>query len=107
MPASTQTDTLAAVLEELRAANRWLQILAEPAFRERLEVNLPTSSDRQVYQASLGGSTREVEQATGVPKSTIASMWGRWSAAGIMQATDVSGRYRRLVDLTSLGMSIK
>lgn len=94
------------ILVELEGIHRWMRILAEPALRERLRTHLKDKNDCAVYQASTGGSVREVEQATNVSKSAVASAWSRWAAAGLMEPTDVQGRYRRLIDLKTLGFEL-
>ena len=103
---SEETDTQARILAELAEIHRWIRVLAEPALRERLAATLKDKNDLLVYQASIGGSTRDVEQLTKVSKSAVSSSWSRWAAAGIMRPTDVSGRYERLVDLKTLGFDV-
>ena len=97
---------LGEVVAELQEANRWLRVLAEPVLRERLLSHLKEGSDRKVYQASTGVGTRDVEKATGVSKSAVATMWVRWVAAGIMKPTGTVGRYERVVSLSEFGIEV-
>src|SRR5262245_44771390 len=102
----TETEALALLVVELREANLWLRVLAAPVLRERIENTLTSPKERLVYQASTGGSVRDVEEATGVSKSSVQNYWGRWAAAGIMRPSAAAGRYERLVDLRSVGIEV-
>ena len=94
------------ILAELQEMNRWLRVLAVPVLRERLTEELKSKSDRDIYQASTGGSVRDVAKASGVAASTVSKAWNRWSGAGIVAPTDTTGRVQRLIDLDSIGFEI-
>jgi hypothetical protein len=98
--------TLASVEAQLKEANFWLRILAEPVLTDRLRKMIRTRNDRAIYQASLGGSTREVGKAAGVHHSTVESAWERWAAGGIVRVGNTPGRYVRLVDLDTVGVGL-
>ena len=99
----TKLDMEAIVLE-LQEANRWLRVLALPILKERLEAELKTPTDRKIYQASTGGSQREVAKAIGGSHMKVARSWARWAAAGVMAPTTTGGRFVRLVDLETVGL---
>lgn len=90
-------------------AVRWLRILAGPTVNGWLEPILATSEERRVYQASNGGSLRQVGTEAGVAHKTVQRFWEKWAAAHppIITATTTSGRYQRLYDLTELNIPIE
>ena len=92
------------ILKEIRETNKWLRVIATPELRQRLSNEISTPEEYRVYQASQGGSTREVAAQAKVGVATVHAMWARWSAAGILEETTTSGRYVRLVDLKTLGI---
>jgi CRP-like cAMP-binding protein len=106
MSDDVETTELEPVLEELREANRWLRLLATPLLRDRLTEVLVSDNDRKIYQASTGGSQTEVATASGVSQPTVSAAWKKWAAVGIVQRTKTEGRFTRLVDLESFGISV-
>lgn len=100
------SDTNRAILDELEKLNLWLRVLALPALREQLSAELRSESDWKIYQASTGGSSRVVAKAAGVSQSTVVGAWNKWAAAGIVAPTATSGRFKRLVDLESIGIRV-
>ena len=99
-----QADPQTLIIEELRQANVWLRVLAAPVLRERLAEALDTDTNRRIYQASTGGSGREVAKEAGVSQPTVRTAWQKWAVAGIVMPTDTPGRYERLVDVNSIGL---
>lgn len=107
MNEETQTGDSDAVLTELRDLNRWIQILATPVLRDRLEELLAGANDRKIYQASIGGTQAEVAAAAGVSQPTVSAAWRKWAAAGIVKPTATQGRFVRLVDLEVIGLAVE
>ncbi len=87
------------IVRELQEANRWLRLLAEPHIVDRLSQQLTGKLDRAIYQASTGGSSREVAKEAGVAHTTVQDAWERWAPSGIVEETETPGRFRRIVDL--------
>jgi predicted Zn-dependent protease len=100
---ATLDDLIVAVQE----TNKWLKILARPALKAGLEASLQKPEERRVYQASDGRSIREVNESAGVSYGTVVNYWSRWARAGLVQETNVKGRYERLVDLGDIGIQVE
>lgn len=94
------------LLEELV---RWTKIVAAPTVRGWLEPVLTTTDERKVYQASTGGTTREVAAVAGVSHVTVGSYWKRWKSARppILQEGGRKGRYERLYDLAEMNLPLE
>ena len=95
------------VLDAIRESNKWLRVLAQPVLSEALRIALKKPEERRVYQASDGRQVREVSQSSGVSFGTVVNYWKRWAKLGLVQETEVSGRFERLVDLRDLGMDVE
>ena len=95
------------LLKAVRESNKWLRILALPALKTGLEAALKKPEERRVYQASDGRTIREVHEAAGVSYGTVVNYWRRWAKTGLVQETNVSGRYERLVDLADVGVEVE
>jgi len=94
------------LLEAVRESNKWLRFLAMESLREALESELSTTELRRIYQASDGRQIREVASSAGVGFGTVQKYWQLWARKGLMDPTDVSGRYRSLIDLKSIGLEV-
>ena len=92
------------MLAEARKTNSWLRILALPTLRERLAAELSNPRLKRVYQASDGRQTRQVAAAAKVGIGTVHRMWQEWAAQGLLEPTDVAGRFRRIIDLKEVGL---
>lgn len=94
------------LLEELV---RWTKIAAAPSVRAWLEPVLTTADERGVYQASTGGTSREVAAVTGVGHVTVTNYWRRWKSAqpAIIRETERAGRYARLFDLAEMNVPLE
>ena len=97
------------VEELLEEIVRWTRLAAAPTVREWLEPVLTTADERGVYQASTGGTSREVAAATGVSHVTVSNYWRRWKSAqpAIIRETERAGRYARLYDLAEMNIPIE
>lgn len=92
------------MLAEARETNRWLRILALPTLREQLAAELTKPELKRIYQASDGRQIREVATAAKVGVATVHRYWKDWSAQGLLGPTDVTGRFRRIIDLKEVGL---
>ncbi len=92
------------LLEAARETNRWLRILALPALRERLAAELTKPGLRRVYQESDGRQIREVAASAKVALGTVHRYWQAWAAQGLVEPTQVAGRFRKIVDLRDVGL---
>ena len=93
----------------LGEAVKWLRVLAAPTVKEWLEPHLTTADERKVYQASTGGSNRDVAKVSGVSHATVSRCWNRWKEAAppIVKQTGRQGRYVRLYDLVELNLPLE
>jgi|SRR5439155_9166595 len=94
------------LLQAVRESNRWLRILALPGLRERLSAALDSDTKRRIYQHSDGRTIREVATASGAGFGTVQRCWQDWSEAVLMDLTETAGRYRRLLSLAEVGLSV-
>jgi len=92
------------MLAEVKQSNRWLRILAFPSLRERLEAELGKPNLKRIYDASDGRQIREVASAAKVSFGTVQRYWQAWAAKGLLEPTDVSGRFRKIVELKDIGL---
>ena len=92
------------LLQEVKVTNRWLRILAMPKLREVLDDALSNPQLKRIYQESDGRQIRSVAEAAGAGFGTVQRHWKVWADLGIVEPTQVEGRYRRIVDLKDLEM---
>jgi hypothetical protein len=91
-----------------RETNRWLRVLALPVLGEALRSALRTVRERRIYQESDGRTSRDVGAASDVTHPTVLAYWARWVRAGLVdEVPGAEGRYRRLVDLSDVGISME
>lgn len=101
-------ELLQELIESQRETNRWLRVLALPALTEALSNSLRNERERRVYQESDGRTSREVGNSVGTSHVTVIGYWGRWATAGIVeQVPGAEGRYRRLVNLSDVGIEVE
>ena len=94
------------VLEALKEANRWLRLLAKPRLDECLTQEIRTREDYLTFQESDGRSSRAVAKSANVSRPTVIRRWARWAAAGIVEETETTGRFRKIVDLQDVGFEV-
>ena len=101
-----ENERIEELLEELV---KWTKIVAAPTVRGWLEPVLITAEERSVYQASTGGTSREVAAVAGVSHATVANYWKRWKPAepAIIRETERKGRYERLYNLAEMNIAIE
>lgn len=92
------------LLEAMSETNRWLRIMALPVLRVKLEAEVNKPELRRIYQESDGRPIREVGKAAGVSHTTVQRYWQAWAAQALMEPTEVSGRYRKIIDLKEVGL---
>lgn len=92
------------MLTEVRETNRWLRILALPTLRDKLAAELTKPVLRRIYQASDGRQIRAVAKTAKVGSGTVHRYWQDWAAQGLLEPTEVSGRFRRIIDLKEVGL---
>jgi len=107
------TDLLRKIHDELSEIKYWIRLSGLPVLRRVAHENLRDDESKLVYELSDGNrSTREiVEELKKVGKaithSTVANMWKRWVAAGIVEPSErYQGRFRKVASLESLGIEI-
>ena len=96
----------AELLAEIRQSNRWLRILALPTLREQLEAELSKPELKRIYDESDGRQIREVATAAKVGFGTVQRRWQDWAAKGLVEPTETSGRFRKIVDLKDVGLEV-
>jgi len=92
------------LLKEAKEANRWLRVLALPTLREKLSAELKKPDLKRLYQESDGRQIREVATAAKVGFGTVQRYWQAWAAQGLLEPTEVPGRFRKIVDLKDLAL---
>ena len=92
------------LLQEVKATNRWLRVLAMPKLREVLDDALSNPQLKRIYQESDGRQIRSLAKAAGAGFGTVQRHWQAWAAQGLMEPTDVSGRFRKVIDLNEAGL---
>jgi hypothetical protein len=92
------------LLKVVRETNRWLRIMAMPLLRERLASVLAKPEMKLVYQNSDGRQMREVASAAKVGHTTVQRYWQDWAAQGLVEPTEVPGRFRKIIDLKEVGL---
>lgn len=105
-------ELLGRISEELAEIKVWIRVSALPVIRKAALENLRGSIDKLVYELSDGTrSTREIaSEVTTAKKSiahtTVANMWKRWAAIGLVVPSARIGRYKKVTSLESLGIEI-
>lgn len=96
-------ERLVQVSEEVLSYTR-LQGLS--AVRGILEQELPSQTDRKVYQESTNDrSVREVAIITNTKKDFVHRRWQDWQKKGLMRPSlTQKGRFERAFDLEALGL---
>ena len=92
------------LLKEAKETNRWLRILALPTLRAKLETELSKPGLKRIYQASDGSQIRQVAKAAKVGFGTVHRHWQAWAAQGLVEPTEVAGRFRKIIDLKEVGL---
>lgn len=92
------------LLRAVRDTNRWLRILAIPTLREKLIAALTKPELKLVYQMSDGRQSREVGASAKVAHRTVQRYWQEWAAQGLMEPTEIPGRFRKIIDLREVGL---
>ena len=91
-----QTALLEEIRDELRQANRWLRILATPLISEKLRAILKKDDEWRVYRASDGRAREQVAHSSAVSHGTVSNYWKAWASLGIVEETEVKGRFRKV-----------
>ncbi len=107
MSEDIEGSVLRSILEQLRTANQWLEVLASPEVRNALQQTLTRPIERRVYQNSDGRGANEIGLSVGVSHQTVRNYWKGWFAKpGIpIVRQGPSGRAVRIYDLPSLGIA--
>jgi len=92
------------LLTAVKETNRWLRIMALPSLREKLAAELGKAELKRIYQESDGRQIREVASSAGVGFGTVQRHWQEWAAQGLVEPTEVSGRFRKIIDLKEVGL---
>jgi len=110
---SEDTNLLRKICDELREIKYWVKLSGLPALRRAVQENLRGDESKLVYELSDGKrSTREIvgelhRFGREITHATVANMWKRWSAAGIVEPSEwYQGRFRKVASLESLGMEV-
>jgi len=107
------TNLLRKICDELREIKYWVKLSGLPTLRRALQDNLRDDESKLVYELSDGRrSTREIvgelhRSGREITHATVANMWKRWSAAGIVEPSEwYQGRFKKVASLGSLGMEV-
>lgn len=93
---------IAETLDELLALKR-METMDQA--RSALQRALPGDSHRLIYQASTGGSSREVAEIAHVSDKAVRDNWKRFFRAGLMREDrQTKGRFVRTFDLEDFDM---
>lgn len=61
----------------------------------------------KVYELSDGNrSTRDIQDLTGVSRTTVTIYWKQWALSGIVVPAARKGRYKAAFDLKEYGLSV-
>ena len=107
------TDLWRKIYDELREIKYWVKLSGHPVLRRAVHENLRNDESKLVYELSDGNrSTREIVEelkkaGKAITHSTVANMWKRWTAVGIVEPSErYQGRFRKVTSLESLGIEI-
>ena len=95
------------LLRSVKETNRWLRIMALPVLREKLTAELTKPELRRLYQQTDGRQIREVASSAKVGFGTVQRHWQSWAAQGLVEPTEVAGRFRKIIDLKEIGLEEK
>jgi len=105
------TNLLRKICDELREIKYWVKLSGLPVLRRAAQENLRDDESKLVYELSDGKrSTREIAGelnriGKAITHGTVANMWRRWAAAGIVEPSEwYQGRFRKVASLESLGI---
>jgi len=96
------------IYRELREIKSWTRFSAMLSLKRILQETLMTDPERRIYELSDGKrSTRDISRMVGVSHVTIANLWKKWAALGIVEPSEkYVGRYQRITKLSEVGMEI-
>lgn len=92
------------LLKAVKETNRWLRIMALPPLREKLAAVLTKREMKLVYQNSDGRQMREVAASANVGHTTVQRYWHEWATRGLVEPTEIAGRFRKIIDLKEVGL---
>jgi len=105
------TNLLKRICDELREIRYWVKLSGLPVLRRVIQENLRDDESKLVYELSDGNrSTREIAEelkkiGRAITHGTVANMWRRWAASGIVEPSErYQGRFRKVASLESLGI---
>ena len=94
------------IVDRLGETNRWLRILARPALLDALAEGIRTREDYVLFQETDGEAIRDVAARAKVSFARVRGRWALWAQLGLVEETDVAGRFRKVVDLREVGFEI-
>ncbi len=72
----------------------------------RKELYDETGNKAKVYELSDGTrSTRDIQELTGVSRTTVTVYWKQWALSGIVIPAERKGRYKAAFELKEYGLS--
>lgn len=90
----------------------WVRYSVWKTFLADLKTTLRDDVDKLVYELSDGkNSTRDIAQIVAkvgkkVSNVTVANMWQKWALIPLVVPARITGRYRRVVSLKSVGIDV-
>lgn len=107
------TKLLRKICNELGEIKSWVKLSGLPVLRRTVQENLRDDESKLVYELSDGKrSTRKIAEelrkiGKAITHGTVANMWRRWAAAGIVEPSEqYQGRFRKVASLESLGIEV-
>lgn len=90
----------------------WVRYPVWKTFLADLKTTLRDDVDKLVYELSDGkNSTRDIAQIVAkmgkkVSNVTVANMWQKWALIPLVVPAKITGRYRKVVSLKSVGIEL-
>lgn len=90
----------------MRELVKWSKFGGKQQLKKMLIENLEQVSEKLVYEYSDGErSTRDIERATGVSRSSVERYWDRWFKLGIVEESKkFQGRMMHICPLEEVGL---
>ncbi|MBD3338379.1 MAG: hypothetical protein GF353_04690 [Candidatus Lokiarchaeota archaeon] len=84
------------ILSVLQSIEKWIKITSIPRVKEILELALPTTETKKIYNYSDGRSQKEIAELANVTQPTVSNYWKKWIKIGIVkESPKYKGRYEK------------
>lgn len=94
--------------DQLKELINWIKLANRPMLRELLAKELDTEEKKRIYELTDGTRSQyEIEGLTKVTRRMVGYYWQKWSALGLLVASDQrKGRMQKIIALSDIGMNI-